>query len=155
MRRLHSAFTLVESVVVLAILSITIALFYSLFVVNWIALERQISLVDLEAQADMILERMSAEAQPAASFTVAGDGKAITLTLLDATNIVYTLANGGTLTRSDSVGNMLLAQNVDYAASSFTNQGNYFEANLTFNADVMGNNVVLNVATQVIPRNQP
>lgn len=152
-----AGFTLVEIIAVLAIIGIGIGLFYTVLYVNWTSFEQQLSLIDLQMEADMILERIVFDGKFANQFAVTSDQKSVTLSFLDGTNVIYTLTPTGGITRFDSGSGSLfvIAQNIDFTPSSFQSQGNYLQTTLTFVADILGNRVELNVATQIMPRNLP
>ena len=152
-----AGFTLVEIIAVLAIIGIGISLFYTVLYVNWTSFEKQLSLIDLQMEADMILERIVFDGKVANQFAVTPDQKSVTLSFLDGTNTIYTLTPAGGITQFDSVRGSVftIAQNIDYNQSSFQSQGNYFNTTLVSVADVLGRRVELNVATQIMPRNLP
>lgn len=148
-------FTLVEIITVLLIMSIGIGLFYLVLYTNWISFEKQLSLIDLQMEADLILDRIAFDGKFASQFTVAADQKNIILSFLDGSSVTYTLTSTGQITRTDSNSGsaFVMARNIDFTPSSFQTRGSYFEITLVLTDDVLGSRVALNVATQIMPRN--
>ena len=152
--KMKKGFTLIEIVTVLAIISIGIGLFYSIFYLNWSSFEKQIALVDLGQEADRIMETISLDGRVVTEIHVEADNKTATLTLRDlegniVDTITYAITGRGQIQRNDQI----LSENIQFADSFFRREGNSLVVELLLIDDVFGQSVQLPVQTQIFPRN--
>ena len=149
------SFSLVELIVVVAIVGIGIGLFYSVLVVNWVSLEKQVSLVDLQMEADKISEAISADGRLARLITITGAGKNVLFSLpadLGPT-VTYSIAANGEISKDSGSGSYVISRYLDYNSCSFAREGNALLANLSLVDDVFGQRLRLAVSIRIFPRN--
>lgn len=151
MPQTKQGFTLVELITVLAIIGIGMALFYSTLFVNWVSLEKQLSLIDLQMEADKIIEMLSFDGKFAQQFTATGSQ--VTFSYPSSSPITYTITSAGELEKTDASGTSVISEYIDNTNSSFVQAGNSLQVNLTLNDFVLGKRVELEVFTQICPRN--
>lgn len=148
------SFTLVELITVLVIVGIGTGLFYSVLFVNWSSYEKQLSLIDLQMEADLIMEMISTDVKAAQLFTVSGDNKSVVLFFpAGGSTVTYSLMNNGRMQKTSLGNTNILSENIDYINSSFNRAGDALEVNLTFNERIFGRRVELGTSTQIVPRN--
>lgn len=148
-------FTIVEIITVLAIIGIGMGLFYSVFFVNWSSFEKQLTLIDLQMEADNIIEMLSFDAKFARQFTVT-NGKQIDFSFCDPTNntpLTYALTTPGEIQKTQGSTTQVISEYIDYNNSSFTRTGDYLQVDLRLRDDVLGREVELDISTQISPRN--
>lgn len=151
----RAGFTFVEVITVLLIIGIGISLFYNILYINWNSFEKQLSLIDLQMESDMLLENIAFDGKFSRLFTVAADRKSVMFTFPGGATVTYAFASTGNITRADSASGTVstLAHNIDYTNSSFASLGNYFNTTLVAVGDALGRRVDLSVVTQIMPRN--
>jgi prepilin-type N-terminal cleavage/methylation domain-containing protein len=145
-------FTLVEIIVVLVIIGIGMSLFYSVLFMNWTSLEKQTCLVDLQMEADNIINMISSDGRGSRQILVNPDGKGVTFnypTWAPAPTIVYSLTPQGQITKDGNV----ISSNIDFNNSNFSKSLSALVINLLLQDTVFGRRVTLPVSTQVYPRN--
>ncbi|MDD5449487.1 MAG: prepilin-type N-terminal cleavage/methylation domain-containing protein [Candidatus Omnitrophica bacterium] len=145
--------TLVEIAVVLAIIGIGLVLFYSVCFMNWMSLEQQMSVVDLQMEADIIVSMISNDAKLSRQIIVDPSGKAVTFNypVFDPPvgTIVYSLTPQGQITRNDTV----ISSYIDFNNSSFAKDSSALVVNLLLTGASFGRRLELPVSTEVYPRN--
>lgn len=156
--KMKKGFTIVEMVVVLAILGVGIGLFYSIFYVNWSATEQNLRLIDLQEDADSIIENISFDAKFAESFVVSANGKSVVLSYSDPIaypDITYTFNVNSQIVKTvaGSPLTKVISERMDFNGSSFENVGNFLRINLLLFDDIFGRRIEFRVTTQLFPRN--
>ena len=151
---MKKGFTLIEIVVVLAIIGIAIGLFYSIFYLNWSSFEKQLALVDLGQEADKIMEMISLDGRLVTNIQVSEGNKITTLTLMDLEGniidiITYTITEKGQIQRNEEV----LSENIEFDDSLFRRVGSSLVVELLLQDYVFGQDVQLPIETQIFPRN--
>ncbi len=161
-RKNNAGFTLMEMVVVLAILGTAIASFHGIFINNWTALDTFSVRANLSQEMDDIVDTISYDARNAQRglMDIATDQKSVVFSTPNLslwTTASYTMAQDGTLTmvRSTADGDVqtrILSRNVDYANSTFNNNSN-FTINLELTNDVFGRPITIDTSTEIFARN--
>lgn len=156
--RSKRSFSLVELITVLAIIGVGIGIFYSVLFVNWESLERQLTLIDLQMEADRIIERVSFDGRYASDLAVSEDGKSVTFDYLTGGGnpVTYDLLANGHIQRTlQGSPTENVSEYIDFNNSFFVRNGNILEVNLMLNDNVFGRReaVVLRASTQISPRN--
>lgn len=153
------SFTLVEMLTVLAIIGIGIALFYSVFFLNWSAFDKEIARVDLWQEANEIIDRISLDIKSAEQVDF-NDNRgspsffdSITLTFPDGNSSIYTITNAGEFQLDTGGGAVGLSQNIDYNNSFFVDNPQSVKLNLALENDVLGRRVKVRTSTEACLRN--
>ena len=152
------AFTLVEMVTVLAIIGIGAALLYAIFFLNLASFEKQLSLIDLQMDADKIIEILSFDCKRANTVDVSADGKQVDFAFPEpGTNppvsYLFTDAPSPGILRRISGVDSVISQNIDYANSSFSRQGDSLTIDLLLEDNVFRRGMTVRVETLILPRN--
>ena len=144
-KRLYLArcFTLVEIVTVLGIIGISSIIFYQTFIFNWSALEREIARIDLDLEANQIVEQISFDIRVAASKTISAGGDTLQLTYPSGTQTTYRFLLNPTTGKNElqmikGGVTTTLSQNVDLANSNFQDNGESVIVNLTLVRELFG-----------------
>lgn len=153
---MRGGFTLVELITVLVIIGIGIGLFYAVLFVNWNAYETHLTLIDLQMDADTIIEMISFDGKYARQITVSGNWKSVTFQFPDPAAepaITYSFIMPNQLQKTVSSNTAVISSYVVFADSSFRPLGNLLEVNLVLADAVFGKKVRLRDTTQIFPRN--
>lgn len=155
------AFTLVELVTVVLIVGIGMVIGYELLLGHWTAYEQQMIALNLQQDADRVLERLSADTRAANGFAIAPNAKQVVLRYPNPRpQVTYTLVaqpdpatgviqNQVTHTVNGVV--TILSRRLDLAASSFLALGNGLEVRLVFQ-DIFLRQVRFPIDTVIYPR---
>jgi len=156
------AFSLVELIVVLAIIGIGIGMFYSTLFVNWTSFEKQTSLIDLQMEADKITELISNDGKNAQEIKVAPGGKQVTFCYSEPVtctpSIKYQLTGTGGVPGKierllDAGTPTEISKYIDVGNSNFSEANSCLDVYLLLFDTVFGDRIELRVSTQVFPRN--
>ncbi|MBP7217245.1 MAG: prepilin-type N-terminal cleavage/methylation domain-containing protein [Candidatus Omnitrophica bacterium] len=157
---MRRAFSLFELVVVIIIIGIGIAMFYSTLLTNWAAYEKRVSDIDLQMEGDRIVEFISNDAKSAREIRVTPDGKQVTLCYSSdcATATIFRITGADRVERSTDGGATYteISRYLNTNRSIFSmvgNRLNRLEVNLLLRDIVFGETVNLTVTTQIFPRN--
>lgn len=156
---MKKSFTLIELLTVIVIVGIGMALFYSVLFMNWIALEKQLSLVDLQMEADKIVDMLSSEGRAAKDIGVEEEGKNAVFIFPDDTNITHKITSNndpkkpGELQKINGGNTIMISEYISAEDSSFKKEGGLLLINLVLKDDVFDREIKVAVSTQVYPRN--
>ncbi|MCB9771853.1 MAG: prepilin-type N-terminal cleavage/methylation domain-containing protein [Candidatus Omnitrophica bacterium] len=156
MQRNKHAFTLTELVVVLAIFSVFIGLFSTVFVHNWGAYEERIKRANLWGEANQCFEQMSLDGRNARLINVATTGTDKTATFYSGsggTDIVYTIANTGQVSRTQDNTVKIFTTHADFANSSFTKNGKNLIVNFRLLETIFTRTLHVDMTMEILPRN--
>ena len=162
--KLKKIFTLIELVVVLAIIGIGASLFYSVFLLNWISFESQIAQANLWQEAQLALQKISFDVRVAKEIDITN--KSITLTFPDNSTLIYTITPSGELQRIQTETISVISDKIDYNSSCF-----HFESEdcsveetadnvkslkifLTLSENVFNREIKVTTSTQIFCRNR-
>jgi prepilin-type N-terminal cleavage/methylation domain-containing protein len=143
------SFTLVELVTVLAIIGVSMGLFYSVFFLNWVSFIKETVLNDLVLEMDRVLETLSLDVKMAERLEVLDNNNFI-LTLPNNHRIEYRLLPEGIIQRNGQN----LAEFLNPEHSFFQVMGRSLVVELLFEDDVLGQRIQLPARTQIFLRNQ-
>jgi len=143
------SFTLVELVTVLAIIGVSMGLFYSVFFLNWVSFIKETVLNDLVLEMDRVLETLSLDVKMAERLEVLDNNNFI-LTLPNNHQIEYRLLPEGIIQRNGQ--NLVEFLNPEH--SFFQVMGRSLVVELLFEDDVLGQRIQLPARTQIFLRNQ-
>lgn len=151
------ASTLIESVTVVAVLGILTAVFYAVFVTNWITLEDRMALASIQEEADQSLERMTMDIRGARQIDLLEDGNSRSINILDSDShliAVYQMNDSRILQVSKDGENFsVLSPHLDYTNSGFSKLGKALAVKLALSDQVFLREVRVNVSTEIYPRN--
>ncbi len=148
-------FSLVELLIVLIIIGIGIAMFYSTLYVNWTSFEKQVSSIDLQMEADKISEVISDDGRYAKTFSVLSGGKQAHFEFPDSTTVDYFLTPQGQIQRSlNGAAAYNVSEFVDYNNSLFKMSNSCLVGDIALSDIVFGQKTQLSFSVQVFPRNQ-
>lgn len=158
MKLYKNSFTLVELLVVLGIIGVGIAIFYSIFFINWFAYEMELTLIYLQEQADRIFTVLEQDIMEATQFTLA-DNHNVTIFYPDSfvpprPDVSYSINDiTGDLIRTEEDTSVTLSSDLD--SSSIFQQGNWdsFIFNLTLAHGVLGRNISFATEREISFRN--
>ena len=159
-RESQSGFTLIEMMTVLAMITVGIALFYSVFILNWQAFDHHITRSNLWQEMDLIVDNLTLEGRLSRQINVSVDSSAQTVTFVDAAGLtmaVYSMQNTGQFLISKGVNVETVSQHLDFTNSSFKKTdaglGRGLVITLALKDDVMGQAINITTSTEVYPRN--
>jgi len=152
--RMKKGFTLFEVMVVLAVMAISMALFYSTLMINWTGFEKTLSHMELQLDADTVSEMMSFDSRYAKSFAVGTTQKAITLVFPDNSTVIYRLLSSGVIERQRDYSVTSVSTYLKYADSFIRAEGNTINYSFVFHDFIFGQEVQLLSETKVNPRNR-
>lgn len=153
---MKKSFTLTEIVTVLVVIGIGLSLFYSVFLLNWSSLDREVARINLWQDANKVIDRISFEGRVARNISFI-NSKSVTFSFLEVATapVTYTITPGGEFQRSQGVATSTLSQNIDYANSLFeVTTGGSLEVTLTLQEDVFGKRIEVKTYTEILPRNR-
>jgi len=149
--------TLVEMLVVLVISAVGIVLFYTVFITNWQAYQTHLTRSNLWEEADTIMEMVSTSVRDMRQIDVESGDEQQTATLTDPDGNIFA---SFLMTRAGefqivSAGNntSTLTKNLDYPRSSFVKQGKALLVNLALTDQVFRQQVKIQTAAEIFPRN--
>ncbi len=147
-------FTLVELVTVVAIIGISSAIFFSVFLLNWTALDGDIERTNLWQDANEIIDRISLDVRIATAIDVSADGKTLTLTQ-GGGDVVYSFTSDGRCLYTSDATTEVLSEDVNYDGSLFEENEAHTSVTVTLDLqkDVLGRNVEVATSTEVYSRN--
>lgn len=153
-KRLKYGFSLVELITVLAILGTGLSVFYSVFFINWSSLEEQIRMVDLQMDADRIIETVAFDSKIAKGIVVDNTGKLATINFLSGNSVNYSFTPQGNFMREFNATTTVISNNIDFTNSSFVQDIDSLLVNLTLMDNVLGRRrIELEVSSRFFPRN--
>lgn len=147
------AFTLIELIVVVLILGIGTAMFYSVLSMNWIASEQHITRSDIWQELNTIVETANADGRKSNAMTVSNPFSLVFLDNNGAVIATYTITAGGLIQRDTGAGPVTLSEKVDQTNSSFVTSGRSVIMTLVLQGDVMGDPVQARTSVEIFPRN--
>ena len=157
MQRVRRAFSLVEMIVVLLIMGIGMAMFFSTLHINWVAYDSELIRLDLQQQADQISSLLAADVRGGeANFTVP-NSQQVNISypsdlILDP--VSYSISANGELTRTEGSTSTTLSNNVDTVNSSFSIDSiNCLVIDMRLAQNSLGQEVNLSVSDKFFPRN--
>jgi len=136
-------FTLTEIVTVLAIIGISSVVFFQTFIFNWSAFEREVTRIDLDLEANQIIEQISFDIRVAAGKTISAGGNTLQLIYSSGNQATYRFlfnpASGENELQMIKGGiTTTLSQNVDLANSNFQDNTESVIVNLTLVKELFG-----------------
>ena len=156
MRAHTKGFTLVEIVMVLAILGVAMLSFYTVFFMNWQAFDSTVSQADFNQDLDGIVDRIALDGRHAAQIILTNTATTQQAAFVDINSTMlgtYTLQNNGVLTLTTPNGNQVLSDKLDFNNSNFSQQGKSILVKLTLTNSVFGRPVNLTSSTEIFQRN--
>ena len=151
--RVRRGFTLWEVMVVLAIMAIGMGIFYTTLMINWTSFEKNLSYMELQLDADIVLEMMSADVRYAKGFVVGITQKDMTLTFPDNSTAIYQLLPDGRIEKQRGAASTTISAYLKYNESFIRRDGNNIEYDFVFHDFIFGQEVQLRDGSQVYPRN--
>lgn len=162
--RAVKGFTLVEIVTVLVIIGIGMTLFYSVFFLNWFAVNSYIARADLWQEMDAAIDQISLDARLANDIVLTQSGTQKNVNFLETDPVTrssknlseYLLDSSGKLQvrRGTATLPSLISDHVNFAKSSFTLPSfRDLKVDLTLNDDVLGKTIEINSSTEIYRRN--
>ena len=115
---IKKGFTLAEILTVLAIIGVGIVLFYFVFFLNWMNLEKEFTRVELQQDFYDLIEKISFDVRPAKDVVI-NSSHDINIIYPQTPSVTYIITPQGHLIRQDSSTTQTLYTNVDYNKSSF------------------------------------
>lgn len=166
-RRLHNkkGISLVEIVTVIAILGVSIGLFYTVFVINWKAFEQFIAQANLSQDMNAIVEKISADGRFAKDIQYLDNGtiKQVTFTYPDTTPpTTYRVTSSGSFVVFKNGKTTILSNLVDFSKTAFARRdsngniiGNnrFMSMDITMTDNVLGLVLTLRSITDIYTRN--
>ncbi len=150
-------FSLVEIVTVVAILGISIGIFYTVFFMNWESFESFIARADLSQELDEMVDKVVYDGRFAKQVNVNQSSNIKQAAFIDPDGKllgVYTIKDTGEFVISRTGQNDYTASTrVDFTNSNFNRQGKSFLLTLALKDQVLGHPVTLSSATEIYPRN--
>ncbi|OQX79896.1 MAG: hypothetical protein B6D56_06145 [Candidatus Omnitrophica bacterium 4484_70.1] len=142
-RSKKKGFTLVEIVTVLTIIGIGSVILFQTFIFNWSAFEREIARIDLDLEANQIIEQISFDIRIGEQKSISTGGDTLILTFPSGAQATYRflfnpatgenelqMIKGGVTTT--------LSQNIDLANSNFQDNTESVIVNLTLVKELFG-----------------
>ena len=155
-RENQSGFTLIEMMTVLAMIAVGMAVFYSVFILNWQAFDHHITRSNLWQEMDFIVDNLTLKGRLSRQINVSANSSAQTVTFMDAAGLpmaVYSMQNTGQFSISKGGNVETVSQHLDFTNSSFAGRGRGLVITLALQDDVMGQAINIATSTEVYPRN--
>lgn len=153
----RTAFSLMEIVTVLVIVGVSIPLFYTVFVTNWLAFQDRIIRADLWMDADMIIDAIAKDLRSAKSFDVSSDNgdQVLTITDLNGASTVYAMRASGIFEyqRPASPGFSVLSRHIFMPNSFMQKSGDTLQVNLVLEDNLFFRDIRIETSTEIYPRN--
>ncbi|MCM8827455.1 MAG: hypothetical protein NC904_08090 [Candidatus Omnitrophica bacterium] len=150
------SFTLVEIITVLVIVGISIGLFYSVFYVNLVSLDKETTSLNLWEESKEIVEKISFDGKICGRIELISE-KEIAFIFLDHSEVRYIFSEDGQLIRKtlgDMGENVIISSNINYDGSKFDlDNDRVLILELTLEEDVLGKPVTVSTSTQIMLRN--
>ncbi|HBR14535.1 MAG TPA: hypothetical protein DD723_03195 [Candidatus Omnitrophica bacterium] len=147
------AFTLVELIVVVLILGIGTAMFYSVLSMNWMASEQHITRSDMWQELNRVVETANADGRRSNLITVSNPLSVIFSDNNGTVIATYTITAGGLIQRDTGTGPVTLSEKADQTNSSFVINGRSVIMTLVLQENVMGDPVQARTSVEIFPRN--
>lgn len=152
--RCLQGFSLVELLTSIVIIGVLIAIFYSVFILNWKTMEDYSVRSELWQDMDVIIDQVTLDARESAQINVSADQKNVSL--LNRQSVViatYAFTAGGMCQATRSGVTTTLSNSLDYALSTFRKNGESLVVNVVLTGDVLGRGVTIDASTEIYPRN--
>lgn len=147
--------TLVELMTVMAILAVSVGMFYTVWFSNWRTFDHHTAVADLWSDANEIAEQMSMDGRAASQITVAVGQKSVDfVNALGNTYATYQITAAGDFTITRGAAVTTVTDRIDFANSNFIQQGSALQTDLILvDEEVLGDDVSINAQMEVFPRN--
>lgn len=147
-------FSLVELLTSIVIVGVLISVFYSVFILNWKAMEDYSVRSGLWQDMDVIIDQITLDARESAQINVSADQKDVSmLNRQSAVIAAYAFTAGGMCQVTRSGVTTTLTNSLDYALSTFRKNGESLVVNVVLSGDVLGREVSIDASTEIYPRN--
>lgn len=149
-----AGFTFFEMICAIAIIGVTIGMFYSVFLSNWTVMENYSIRAYLWQEMDAAVDAVTADAREAARIDVSADQK--TATFYDQDNnpfVVYVLGADRSFIQRRAGVDRVLTNFLTFDQSLFTKRGRSMIVHLNLNDDVLNRGVGIGTSTEIYPRN--
>ncbi len=153
-RRNISGFTLFEAICAIAIIGVTIGMFYTVFLSNWAVMENYSARAYMWQDMDAAVDAVTSDARQAARIDVSADQK--TATFFDQANapfVVYVIGNDRSFIQRRGGVDRAMSRLVEFDQSSFVKRGRSVIVQLSMNEDVFSRGVGIGTSTEIYPRN--
>ncbi len=157
MFKANRAFSLIEVMTVLVILAIMLAIFHTVFITNWMAVQDRIIRADLWMDANRIVDLITEDVRVSDRFEISPDGQEVKTFNLgddpDVPSAVYVIRESVLeFRRAPAAVFSVLSRNVG-PGSIIDEQGGVLEIRLVLREDLFGRMVTVSTATHIYPRN--
>lgn len=149
-----SGFTLFEMICAVAIIGITIGLFYSVFLSNWAVMENYSTRAYMWQDMDAVIDAVTTDAREAARIDVSADQK--TATFYDQDNnpfVVYVVGADRSFIKRRLGVDLAMTDLMEFDRSFFIKRGRSVIVQLSMNDNVFNRGVGIETSTEIYPRN--
>jgi prepilin-type N-terminal cleavage/methylation domain-containing protein len=144
--------TIMELLVVVAIVGIVSALFYSVFYLNWFSFDRCVTRINLCEEARIIADRVSFQVRSAKDINLVNN-KSVVLEFVDGSSTTYTITDSGQFQVTDAGNSFVLSSKVDFQVSYFRLDFSALVFYLVLKDEVFGKPIEVKTVVEVMPRN--
>ncbi len=147
-------FTLLEILVVIAMLGVVSGVIYTVWYTNWISSEDRISRASMWEEANIIIETLTADVRYSKDIIITGGNKIASINnSLGVLVATYTITAGGKFQLTKGGVTQDLSSHINVSRSSFTSQGRGLRLQLGLDYPLYNRILTIDTATEVFPRN--
>jgi prepilin-type N-terminal cleavage/methylation domain-containing protein len=152
----RKAFTLVEMVTVMAIVGISMGIFYAVFFLNWQALDQYIASADMGQELTQIVDKVSDDARFSKQIIITTSTGGSETRFIDPAGQPlgsYIMRQNGEFAIRRGDKEQVLTNRLDFANSRFEHNGKSVLVTLALSDDILGRRFNLASQTEIFPRN--